>query len=164
MLSTVVCSINVPDIIFYYGNEKNLGCKIWSFEKYLTSTYFIPFDFVFRLNTPYLNYIIDFDDIKNGFNYVLEECEIQQKRILPTYNKTGKKDIYYNISGNLKMKIFGPYLKSIRRISRNQEIYKISAFRLLLFYIFKYYKNYKWMNRDQYRSNTNDEYFGKLNT
>jgi len=104
----------------FYGTALKLYHDIHtnhlSFKDYFYKYYKLPYDNWSRLAHEDFDYVIRFENIQSDFAKVLEKLNIEQKRDLPTRNKTqGKKDFttYYD-TPEMRARavyIFGPFMK-----------------------------------------------------
>lgn len=85
-------------------------CNDLDFSGYLDIQYRVPYDSVFSLNRPYLNYILDFEDLAGSFENLLMQIGIDPIRKIPIFNDTKKTSLMTPLDGDKRMKIFGPYL------------------------------------------------------
>ena len=116
------------------------------------------------VNYKYLNHIISFNNLSNGFKEVLFKCNLDCKRELPVYNKTEKKqDKTILLPSKLSGKIFSPFLKEYvfcDYIKRDFDSYWFSNLKYRIAKpLRKYYINY----RDSKRDHKFDSYFSKNN-
>jgi len=126
-----------------------------------TSLKNIPYDNVFSLNEPYLNYVINFENLSENFKYALSHIEIKPKRDLPVYNKTSKKlEHSYNSMDKIPILIV-PYLKRNMPLFSYSHNDSINEFMLrILFHILHPLRKYLWLKKDLNRTGINDDYFG----
>jgi hypothetical protein len=79
------------------------------FNGYLKIQYDFPYDSVFSLNKPYLDYVIDFDNVVESFDHVLREIGIEPVRSLPVFNKTKKTAVMTVVDQAIITKVFGAF-------------------------------------------------------
>lgn len=81
-----------------------------SFNDFVRHRYKVPFDFPYSLNKSYITHTLDFSNIAQSFNEILQVLGLTPSRQLPIFNKTQQKG-EHALEKNLAEKVFGPYYK-----------------------------------------------------
>lgn len=102
-----------------------------SFDEYLNKKFKLPYCDWSILDHARLNYVIDFEDLNNGFKSVLNELEIDIIRDLPEKNVTKEKrkieDVLNKVSTKELARVFGPYLIENRLYYENYNMDDIKS-------------------------------------
>jgi hypothetical protein len=122
----------------------------------------IPYDFVFSINAPYLTDILYFNNLSADFDKVLAKIGFENRRELPLYNKTEKKDIKPEISVKVKKKYIYPYNIKISKFTNQKIKYKSNVFYMILFNFFHVVRMKRWLKDDMKRSDSKDGYFSNF--
>jgi hypothetical protein len=122
----------------------------------------IPYDFVFSINAPYVTDILNFNNLSPDFDRVLAKIGFTNRRELPLYNKTEKKDQKPEISEKVRRKYIYPYKIKTSKFSASKIQYKSSIFNNLVFNFFHIIREKRWLKDDLKRSDSKDSYFSSL--
>lgn len=147
-----------------YNFFKNIQSDDYSFLDFIKSKYsFVVYDNPLSINYKYLDHIISFHNLSNGFKEVLTKCDLESKREIPVYNKTIKnEDSPILLPPKIIKKVFSPFLKEYTTHDYGKRDFDISWFSILKYKIAKplriLYINY----RDSKRDHKFDFYFSKI--
>lgn len=143
--------------MYHHIKSENLSFK--DFVK-LNNKRFLPYDNVFSINEKYLDFIIDFTSLGEGFKLVLNKIGIKQVREIPVYNKTKDKLLIKNVE---HIDIFQPYYNRNESIFRNLKNLKLNIFLMqILYHLAHPFRKYKWVEMDKKRTGKRDGYFSNI--
>ena len=89
----------------------------------------LPYNNEFTLNAPFLNYIIDFNNLKIDFTNALKQIGLKNESFLNKLNKTEKRtDIDYKISDSILSKYPSPFLVYNSKYIPSYQVPKVNYF------------------------------------
>ena len=132
-----------------------------SFMDYLYLKFkYIPYNNEFTLNAPFLNYIIDFNDLENGLEFVLCNLGFKNYVKLKQLNKTNKrKDIDYSVPNSFHSKFFAPFIYHNSKYIPSYTKPKLNLFFYFIFLITIPVRKFQILKRDSLRSMKFDKFF-----
>lgn len=134
-----------------------------SFEEYVVKfSNKIPYDFVFSGNAPFLTDVLFFNNLSADFDQTMEKLGFKNRRPLPLYNKTERKDEKPILSERTTNRFINPYKNKVAKFISSEEVFKTSILNQLLYNFFHIVKKYKWNRDDKNRSDKRDSYFSNI--
>jgi hypothetical protein len=138
--------------------EKNL-----TFIEYFEINFkILPYNNEFTLNAPFLNYIIDFNNLKIDFTNALKQIGLKNESFLNKLNKTEKRtDIDYKISDSILSKYISPFLVYNSKYIPNYQVPKVNYCYYLIFLLTNRYRKNRFLKTDLQRTMKFDMFFSK---
>jgi hypothetical protein len=134
-----------------------------TFLEYLKLNYrLLPYNNEFTINAPYLNFILDFNNLENDFELVLRKIGLKMVTNLDKTNSTKKRsDIDYNVPESIISKYFAPFLKHNSKYIPHYSEPKVNYFFYLVFLLTKKMRAKRTLSADKYRTLKNDQHFSE---
>lgn len=126
-----------------------------SFERFLLYKYrFIPYDNVLSLNQSHITHFLRFGSLSEDFDLMLKTIGLKQKRQLPHYNQTLKKQI--DLEGLREQRavqnIFAPFYFYNSRFFLEQKYLKADFLKSFTYKMLRSARDARWLKMDERRS------------
>jgi hypothetical protein len=134
-----------------------------SFEDYLNLNFkLFPYNNEFTINAPYLNYIVDFNNLEEDFQKVLSKIGVVDVNKIEKINETKKRsDIEYFISDDKMSKFIAPFLVYNSKYIPNYTKQKVNKIFYLIFLLTNKLREKRTLKADNHRSLKNDVHFSE---